>query len=200
MFSLSQRFQTITNTAITLGVVIIAFIVSTSWIQLYFNDAFHNTVSIANIRPKLNIRTSRYYGSSNGKPKENIKVNFDLDTDLTSLFNWNTKQIFVYLTAEYNNTKQTTSNEVTFWDKIITDPNDAILNLTNVKSKYNVWDVSENLSGKDLNFKLNWNIQPWVGPLINGHADGDATVSIPKKKKKKVVNEEKKVANEENKA
>lgn len=130
------------------------------------------------------MRTSRYYGSTNGKPKENIKVNFDLETDLSSLFNWNTKQIFVYLTAEYNNTKQTTSNEITFWDKIITNPNDAILNLTNVKSKYNVWDVSENLSGKDLNFKLNWNIQPWVGPLINGHADGDIVLSIPKKKKK----------------
>lgn len=131
------------------------------------------------------MRTSRYYGSNNGKPKENAKINFDLETDLSNLFNWNTKQIFVYLTAEYDNDKNTTSNEITFWDKIITNAEDSVLNLTNVKSKYNVWDVNENLSGKEMNFKLKWNIQPWVGPLVFGETEGEVTYSIPKKVNKK---------------
>lgn len=184
MFSLSQRFQTISNTAITAGILIVAFIVSTSWIQLYFYNAFHNSVSISNIKPKIYLRTSRYYGSTNGKPKENVKINFDLQTDLSSLFNWNTKQIFVYLTAEYENSKNTTFNELTFWDKIITDPKDSVLNLKNVKSKYNVWDVHENLSGKNLSFKLNWNIQPWVGPLIYGQTEGETIFMIPNRQNK----------------
>lgn len=47
------------------------------------------------------MKFSRRYGSPSGKPKENSKIVFDLDADLTSLFNWNTKQVFVYLTAEY---------------------------------------------------------------------------------------------------
>lgn len=28
-------------------------------------------------------------------------LTFDLKTDLTDLFNWNVKQLFLYLTAEY---------------------------------------------------------------------------------------------------
>lgn len=35
-------------------------------------------------------------------------LTFDLKTDLTSLFNWNVKQLFLYLTAEYS----TPTNEI----------------------------------------------------------------------------------------
>lgn len=35
-------------------------------------------------------------------------ITFDLQTDLTGLFNWNVKQLFLYLTAEY----KTESNEL----------------------------------------------------------------------------------------
>lgn len=47
------------------------------------------------------MKFSRRFGSVGGKPKENSKLIFDLESDLTPLFNWNTKQVFVYLTAEY---------------------------------------------------------------------------------------------------
>lgn len=35
-------------------------------------------------------------------------ITFDLQTDLTGLFNWNVKQLFLYLTAEY----KTENNEL----------------------------------------------------------------------------------------
>lgn len=35
-------------------------------------------------------------------------LTFDLKTDLTDLYNWNVKQLFLYLTAEY----KTPSNEL----------------------------------------------------------------------------------------
>lgn len=180
MFSLSQRFQTVSNTAMSVGMFMAVFIVITSWFQLQYSHAFESTAIIANLNPRLNKRNNRFYGSTNGKPKENIRVDFDLETDLTKLFNWNTKQIFIYLTAEYNNTKNNVINEVTFWDKIITSVDDANLDLKKVKSKYSVWDPSENLSGKDLRFKLNWNIQPWVGPLIFGEIEDIGHLSIRK--------------------
>lgn len=47
------------------------------------------------------MKFSRRFGSVGGKPKENTKLIFDIESDLTPLFNWNTKQVFVYLTAEY---------------------------------------------------------------------------------------------------
>lgn len=41
-----------------------------------------------------------------GKKKNDLGFfNFDLDVDLAPLFNWNVKQLFLYLTAEYT-TKQ----------------------------------------------------------------------------------------------
>lgn len=41
-----------------------------------------------------------------GKKKNDLGFfNFDLNTDLTPLFNWNVKMLFLYLTAEYE-TKQ----------------------------------------------------------------------------------------------
>ena len=47
------------------------------------------------------------YGA--GKKKNDLGfLNFDLDVDLEPLFNWNVKQLFLYLTAEYQ-TKQNVS-------------------------------------------------------------------------------------------
>ncbi|CCF57352.1 hypothetical protein KAFR_0C03600 [Kazachstania africana CBS 2517] len=183
MFSLSQRFQVLINQAVTFSVFIIAFIVATSYIDLiYPNNVFNTGVATVNsIKPSLSLRTSRYFGSINSKPKENVRLEFDLDSDLTNLFNWNTKQVFVYLTAEYNNTKNTVINEVTFWDNIITKQEDAVLHLEKAKSKYSVWDISEQFSGKSLKFKLNWNIQPWVGPLTYGEIDTGYELVVPKK-------------------
>lgn len=41
-----------------------------------------------------------------GKKKNDIGFfNFDLDADLEPLFNWNVKQLFLYLTAEYTTPK-----------------------------------------------------------------------------------------------
>jgi signal peptidase complex subunit 3 len=39
---------------------------------------------------------------TNGKKKNDLGfLNFDLNVDLAPLFNWNVKQLFLYLTAEY---------------------------------------------------------------------------------------------------
>lgn len=131
----------------------------------------------------MTLRTSRYYGSQNGKPKENVRVSFDLESDFSPLFNWNTKQIFVYLTANYNSSGSI--NEVTFWDDIITSKDKALVQLKNAKSKYTVWDLESGLSGKELDFKLHWNIQPWVGPLVYGETDisGDHKLTVEARKK-----------------
>ncbi|KAF1928347.1 signal peptidase 22 kDa subunit [Didymella exigua CBS 183.55] len=53
------------------------------------------------------------------KKEEYAHVKFDLDTDLSSLFNWNTKQVFVYLKAVYPGTKSEPSSEAIIWDAIV---------------------------------------------------------------------------------
>ena len=54
--------------------------------------------------------------------------------DLTPLFNWNTKQLFLYLQAEYVDAKGV-RNEVVIWDRIIHKKDNANLSLTG-RSKY----------------------------------------------------------------
>jgi signal peptidase complex subunit 3 len=53
-------------------------------------------------------------------------IKFNLDADLSSLFTWNTKQVFVYVTAEWPAQAGTTSsnatNQAVIWDSIITSP------------------------------------------------------------------------------
>lgn len=72
-----------------------------------------------------------------------MRLNFDLDADLTPLFNWNTKQVFVYLTAEYDggSKRSDINNKVTFWDRIITSSDKAVISLRNERSAYSVYDI-----------------------------------------------------------
>ncbi|SCU83484.1 LADA_0C11716g1_1 [Lachancea dasiensis] len=180
MFSLSQRFQQTSNQALSFAIFAAAFVVATFWAQLYMENAFHLSSSVSNVKPSINVRTSRYYGSINGKPKENLKVSFDLNADLAPLFNWNTKQVFVYVTAAYNGKlKPGVKSEVTLWDSIITDKESSQISLSNMKSKYSIWDVEEKLSERELTLKLHWNIQPWIGSLVYGETEGQSTVLIP---------------------
>ena len=53
-------------------------------------------------------------------------LTFDLQADLTPLFNWNVKQLFLYLTAEYE-TQANVVNQVVLWDKIIQRGENAVL-------------------------------------------------------------------------
>lgn len=54
-------------------------------------------------------------------------LTFDLKTDLTPLFNWNVKQLFLYLTAEYV-TPNNVLNQVFLSKKITKTPRKVELN------------------------------------------------------------------------
>lgn len=61
-----------------------------------------------------------YYST---KREEYAQLRFDLDADLTPLFNWNTKQLFVYVYASYSSSDKANSqlppSEAIIWDSII---------------------------------------------------------------------------------
>ncbi|KAF2705878.1 signal peptidase 22 kDa subunit [Pleomassaria siparia CBS 279.74] len=57
------------------------------------------------------------------KKEEYAHIKFDLDTDLNSLFNWNTKQVFLYLKAVYPSAKPNQpASEAIIWDAILASP------------------------------------------------------------------------------
>ncbi|KAJ5620822.1 Signal peptidase 22kDa subunit [Penicillium lagena] len=61
-----------------------------------------------------------YYST---KREEYAQIRFDLDADLSPLFNWNTKQVFVYVYATYSSSDKKESKvpltEAIIWDAII---------------------------------------------------------------------------------
>ncbi|KAJ0179492.1 hypothetical protein K1T71_005204 [Dendrolimus kikuchii] len=106
-------------------------------------------------------------------------LTFDLKTDLSHLFNWNVKQLFLYLTAEYV-TPNNELNQVVLWDKIILRGENALLDFKNMNTKYYFWDDGNGLKGhNNVTLTLSWNIIPNAGLLPNIQALGQHSFKFP---------------------
>ncbi|KAK7509414.1 signal peptidase subunit-domain-containing protein [Phyllosticta citriasiana] len=67
------------------------------------------------------VRGRPHYYSA--KKEEYAHIKFDLDADLTSLFTWNTKQVFVYIVAKYPSANPSEPpSEAIIWDAILASP------------------------------------------------------------------------------
>ncbi|OJJ48940.1 hypothetical protein ASPZODRAFT_129277 [Penicilliopsis zonata CBS 506.65] len=78
-----------------------------------------------------------YYST---KKEDYAQIKFDLDADLTPLFNWNTKQLFVYVIASYSSASPKDRETVPYtesiiWDTIIPAPESAY-SLTALREQY----------------------------------------------------------------
>ena len=110
-------------------------------------------------------------------------LKFDLDVELSKLFTWNTKQIFVYIVAEYK-TKKHPTNKVVIWDTVIdqADRMDADFFIENLEAKYPLNDVADSLDNVDVTLSVNWEITPVLGvfTLHGGKEVHSANVKIEK--------------------
>ncbi|XP_030922349.1 signal peptidase complex subunit 3 [Geospiza fortis] len=106
-------------------------------------------------------------------------VTFDITADLQSIFDWNVKQLFLYLSAEYS-TKNNALNQVVLWDKIMLRGDNPRLSLKDMKSKYFFFDDGNGLKGnRNITLTLSWNVVPNAGilPLVTG--SGHVSVPFP---------------------
>nr|QBH72901.1 microsomal signal peptidase 23 kd subunit [Thermobia domestica] len=137
----------------------------------YRTEASMNTV-------KVMVKNVPDYSASREKNDLGF-LTFDLHTDLTPLFNWNVKQLFLYLTAEYA-TPNNKLNQVVLWDKIIQRGENAVLDFKNVNTKYYFWDDGNGLRGNDnVTLVLSWNVIPNAGLLPNVLAYGEHKFKFP---------------------
>merc|ERR1711978_784413 len=115
-----------------------------------------------------------------GKEKNDLGfLTFDLQADLNPLFNWNVKQLFLYLTAEYE-TKNNVVNQVVLWDKIIQRGENAILDYRSMNTKYYFWDDGNGLKGhENVTLTLSWNVIPNAGNLPRISATGSHSFPFP---------------------
>jgi len=106
---------------------------------------------------------------------------------VSSLFNWNTKQLFVYVLASYpsSNDSSAPRSQSVIWDQIIpADPTKnpnlpaskrktaareerGVIKLRNQKSKYQITDVTGKMAERaNVTLEFGYNVQPWVGALV----------------------------------
>ena len=102
-----------------------------------------------------------------------------IDADLRSVFNWNVKQLFVYVTAEYE-TQANVLNQVVVWDSVISEPEQAHIKSDLVVNKYSLTDQGFGLRDNEVKLVLNWNVVPATGLLTLSHAfDQIHTFQVP---------------------
>ncbi|XP_046281303.1 signal peptidase complex subunit 3-like [Marmota monax] len=106
-------------------------------------------------------------------------ITFHITADLENTFDWNVKQLFVYLSAEYS-TKNNAVNQVVLWDKIVLRGDNPKLLLKDMKTKYFFFDDGNGLKGnRNVTLTLSWNVVPNAGilPLVTG--TGHVSVPFP---------------------
>ncbi|RAL01914.1 signal peptidase complex subunit SPC3 [Aspergillus ibericus CBS 121593] len=89
-------------------------------VLLYPTDGITSSVKLRDV--KVTKGRPHYYST---KKEEYATMRFDLDADLSPLFTWNTKQLFVYIYATYPTdptTNSTSTSNSVIWDTIIPAP------------------------------------------------------------------------------
>ncbi|EKM78696.1 hypothetical protein AGABI1DRAFT_41107 [Agaricus bisporus var. burnettii JB137-S8] len=135
--------------------------------------ALSSFVFTADPKGELGLLSVKVYPASAAKkvyPKQELAfVNFNVTADLTPLFHWNTKQLFVWVEAEFNNTKRA-ENAVVIWDRIVRRKEDANLKVAG-KNKYMLRELTKNFKhAKPAHYTLKYNVMPYVGVLTYGEA------------------------------
>merc|ERR1719424_1983986 len=89
-------------------------------------------------------------------------LSFDLNHNFTSEFHWNMNQLFVYLVASYNTTSNV-RNEVTIWDRIITNAEEAQMVARKLAVEYPLRDMKRELRGRKIQLHVRYRTMPITG-------------------------------------
>lgn len=167
---LTRGNATVAYTLSVLACLTFSCFLSTVFLD-YRTDANINTVRVL-------VKNVPDYGASREKHDLGY-ITFDLQTNLTDIFNWNVKQLFLYLTAEYK-TPANQLNQVVLWDKIILRGENAVLDFKNLNTKYYFWDDGNGLKdNRNVSLYLSWNIIPNAGLLPSVQATGKHLFKFP---------------------
>ncbi|VDM99657.1 unnamed protein product [Thelazia callipaeda] len=147
---------------------------------------FVSTVWLPNSAPVVlsanNIRVKSFkdYASDNMQ-SDVAMVELNIQVDVTSVFNWNVKQVFLYLVAEYS-TSTAPVNQVVLWDKIIRRGEWSTVHEEGVTPKYYFMDDGTNLlNHKNVTLVLRWNVVPNAGYLALAQGEGQQRIEFPSK-------------------
>ncbi|CAL9076891.1 unnamed protein product [Musa acuminata var. zebrina] len=143
------------NAVVTFAVTILAVMCG----MASLSDNFNSPSPTADVKV-LNINWFQKQPNGN----DEVSLTLNISADLSSLFTWNAKQVFVFVAAEYE-TPQNALNQVSLWDGIIQSKEHAKFWI-HTTNKYRFTDQGNNLRGKDFNLTLHWHIMPKTGKMF----------------------------------
>ncbi|OXB71679.1 UNVERIFIED_CONTAM: hypothetical protein H355_016805 [Colinus virginianus] len=108
---------------------------------------------------------------------DQVHLGLNIKADLSSCFNWNTKQLFLYVVAKYE-TPKNKRNEVILWDRIATQPKEAIVELLNEVNKYPLRDYGRSLRNRNITLHLEYVYHPIVG-VMKTNSVASTTFTLP---------------------
>ncbi|KIJ18509.1 hypothetical protein PAXINDRAFT_167116 [Paxillus involutus ATCC 200175] len=170
MHSIYARFNGVSALWSTCLMALLAAVTLSSFV---FTADPKGKVDLASLKV-FNAKAKRYPY----KEEEFGFVKFNITADLRPLFNWNTKQLFVYLEAEYTNA-QGVNNSVVLWDRIVRRKEDANI-VQSPKNKYKFRELSRSFkNASPAEFSLKYNVMPYVGVLTYGEAARTTSFDLP---------------------
>ncbi|KAI9477296.1 Signal peptidase complex subunit [Coemansia sp. RSA 989] len=162
MYNLLQRLSGITSFAMS---VLMALAVVISVITPLIPSSPTHQVTLHNVQTTSGRLMDPYDKTS--KSAEYARLTFDVDADLSSMFNWNTKLLFAYITADYDSPNFDT-NRVVIWDRIIRNKRQAKLRLRKHHNKYSFRNYALTFDGIErANLTLHINPVPYLGLMYD---------------------------------
>ncbi|CAD5193363.1 signal peptidase complex subunit 3A-like [Musa acuminata AAA Group] len=149
------------NTLLTFSLLLLAVLCGAA----SFLDAFNSPLSASSSHVQASaqvLKVNRFRRQLNGA--DEVSLTFNVSLDVQPLFTWNTKQVFVFLAAEYE-TPKNALNQISLWDHIILDKDQAKFQ-TKVTTKYPLIDQGSNLRGRKVDLILHWHVMPKTGRMI----------------------------------
>ncbi|TKR58046.1 hypothetical protein L596_030670 [Steinernema carpocapsae] len=159
--------------AFTLSVLAVATFAA--FVSTLFSD-YSTPVQIHVTNPRL--KSINDYGVD-GVRSDLAMFGMDIHVDVSPVYNWNVKQLFLYLVAEYKSPKYK-MNQVVLWDKIIKRDELSVVHEEHVIPKYYFFDEGNNLlNHKNVTLQLRWNVIPNAGYIRLAQGEGAARVEFP---------------------
>ncbi|CAA6669024.1 unnamed protein product [Spirodela intermedia] len=121
------------------------------------------TTSMSPLQPPKSSRVLNinwFQRQPNGNDEVSLTMN--ISANLQTVFTWNTKQVFVFVAAEYE-TPQNSLNQVSLWDGIILSKDSATFSI-HTTNKYRF--IDQQPPGKDVNLTLHWHVMPKTGKMF----------------------------------
>ena len=105
------------NAVLVFGLVVLGFFAGSAAVTTLWLAEKPNPIGV-DLRALYHLQRSRRYPVGG----ERANFTFMMDVDFDPVFNWNVRQVFIYVTAEYDtedNTQKSHHNAVTIWDRVV---------------------------------------------------------------------------------